>query len=436
MWERSFPPNNHRQRKYNVKYLPHCKFDEFRPPFYVAYGNTQWIIVCTFDESSTLTWECAVAKTKHTGAFEWWFTEKSVSLAPRYVPLPLFRVQKDQTVSDALKQNGLFPSRSPAPVAWESQPLYIKQFWRATVGRVLGVSIKLPLKQASALSVYIDQHIPTQWLPKFQHVYTTEKLNPSSNNGVFLRLIELCYTYAQKGILLWSEDVYYIFVRVFLRISVATWFRAPWIRPNRDKLFDVYLCEDLCEQIWTAKPIPKASFTYQPSILPRLFNELVLNSDFTKEIQLTGQLNLHACILSTETFNWGMIRDDLFTIGVRRFKFPTAIRRYPSPMQQTKHHYYFSEPPFRKVVHGNLIDPNYIEINGPVSFRLQALRMDYPVLPLIPKQYGYLLKCLHSAIWDCEFMASIPWCSTGNPIVFEECGKYYMSTAYCRINIQ
>lgn len=436
MWERSFPPNNHHQRKYVVKYLPHCKFAEFEPPIWVGCGSTKWALIYSRNRTDAVSWSTAVKQTQHTGAFEWWFSEDKIEICPRYIPLPSFTVRKSQTVSEALADIGLFPSRTLAKVTpWADQPLFIRDFWCAVVGDFLGMKTKMPVEYATAMRKYINQFIPTQWLPKFQHVPYERPIYPAATNGIFLRNLDLCLSFAFNGDPLWTADTRYVFDKMFIKFATAALFRAPWIKFDREKMFRRYLCETICEHIWYDVPKPKTSIPYQSHILPRLFNETVLISNVSQDLQLTGRQKIPVVLLDAETLNFGAIRDDIYSKGVRVFKYPTTTKCYPFPLSQTKRTSYLCNPPFRKATN-KLVDPNYIEIQGPIPISLQELRIDYPVLPLIPKKCYNLVKCLHAVIWDCEFMTKIPWCSVNAPVVFSEGAKYYMLTAYCLLEPQ
>lgn len=433
MWERSFPPNNHRKHNYVVVYLPHCKFNQFAPPVYVACGSTKWALVYSSNSVDAIDWGSAVKRTQHSGAFEWWLSETPVNVCPRYVALPPFQVKKEQIVTEALEEIGLRPSRTLAKVSpWKEQPLFIRDFWCATVGEFLGLKTKYPVEFTSAMRAYINQYVPSQWVPKPQCVPFGKQIYPAATNGIFLRVVDLCLTFVLNETALWTAETKSIFNKLYVKCEKAARFRAPWIRPNREKFFERYLCETVCEQVWYDAPKPKISIPYQTHILPRLFNDCVASSPITKELQFTGKLNLSVCMLDSDTFNLGTIREDLFSVGVRRFKFPTTSRYYPHPIQQNRQIFYLSNPPYRKISN-DLVDPNYIEIQGPISSNLQELRMDYPVLPLIPQHCYELLKCIHALIWDCEFMTTIPWCSVASPVVFNENNRYYMLTAYCLI---
>jgi len=364
------------------------------------------------------------------GPLEWWHTDKSPARLPRLVPRPEFVVQAGESTFTALDKAGFiqYESRLHAQ-PWDVQPRRIRQLWRTVAADFFHFPVPVIPEDFSEFYFYLTQYMPLRWMPKLASKPCKNESNgPLCQPGFFFRILDLFVSCTRANHIVWARDTERRVRRLVRQLKRHVSFRTPWVTINEDQLYWNYLCETACELIWYEKYKSDTVIEFQVEVVFRLVDDAIQAAPINQWI-LALDISYTKTIPGPKyVLDFGVILQDICQFGVRRFLHPVVAKSFKHPLKQRPHKAYFCDLPYRQV-DKKLIDPNYVELTCIPPFELQALRLDLPMLPLLPQKMRALVHCVHALHHCNKFMSVIPWCCKNVPVVVEDKKKFYLHTS-------
>jgi hypothetical protein len=454
MWERCEAPPGHDGWQFTVAMGNRCKVKGLPAPVHVAYapGFKIVIVSCNWKPPQRYpcppkgsvgeeetdepydSWDVVQCKLGKLGwvpaPLEWWRSDTSPLRLPRFVGRPDFVIQKGESTFDALQKIGVVRLRNPPDAhPWDIQPIGIRRLWRGMAASFFGFPVPFVSEDLAAFRTYTKMFIPRRWQPRMAQDYASKELGTVvCPHGFFSRILDLFVSCGRTGHVLWARDTEKQVRRLARKLMHHLAVRTPWIKVDLDDLYWNYLCDTACELVWYREYQPNTVIEFMPMVVGRLLDDAICEApvnDWLKSLELES-LTIQVPGKLFE-LNFPLILADICRVGVRRFQFPVIARQPKRRLKQRSHRAYFCALPYRKRPDG-LIDPNFVEIPALPCVELQALRLDLPMLPLLPKSQKALLNCIHAAFQNHTFISQVQWCCPQAPVVFLEDGHVFLHT--------